>query len=69
MRILLVEDDALLGDGLRAGLQQSAFAVDWVRDGPSAEEALRTNPYAAADAREAADLIAKMAADAARIAP
>ena len=48
MRILLVEDDALLGDGLRAGLQQSAFAVDWVRDGPSAEEALRTNPYAAA---------------------
>ena len=48
MRILLVEDDALLGDGLRAGLQQSAFAVDWVRDGLSAEEALRTNPYAAA---------------------
>ena len=48
MRFLLVEDDALLGDGLRAGLQQSAFAVDWVRDGPSAEEALRTNPYAAA---------------------
>jgi len=48
MRILLVEDDALLGDGLRAGLQQSAFAVDWVRDGPSAEQALRTEPYAAA---------------------
>jgi two-component system OmpR family response regulator/two-component system response regulator QseB len=33
MRILLVEDDPLLGDGLRAGLRQHGFQVDWVRDG------------------------------------
>ena len=48
MRILLVEDDALLGDGLRAGLQQSAFAVDWVRDGVAAERELLTGNFQAA---------------------
>ena len=48
MRILLAEDDTLLGDGLRAGLQQLAFQVDWVRDGEAAEHELRSNPYAAA---------------------
>ena len=48
MRILLAEDDTLLGDGLRAGLQQWGFGVDWVRDGLAAEQALLTNPYAAA---------------------
>lgn len=48
MRILLVEDDSLLGDGLRAGLRQLGFAVDWVRDGDAAERELRTGSYAAA---------------------
>lgn len=48
MRILLAEDDALLGDGLRAGLRQSGFQVDWVRDGEAAERELRAQPYAAA---------------------
>lgn len=48
MRILLAEDDTLLGDGLRAGLRQLGFAVDWVRDGPAAERELRAEPYAAA---------------------
>lgn len=48
MRILLVEDDALLGDGLRAGLRQQGFLVDWVRDGDAAERELRAQPYAAA---------------------
>jgi len=48
MRILLAEDDALLGDGLRAGLRQLGFQVDWVRDGPAAERELRAEPYAAA---------------------
>ena len=33
MRILVVEDDALLGDAIQAGLKQTGFAVDWVRDG------------------------------------
>lgn len=48
MRILLAEDDPLLGDGLRAGLQQLGFQVDWVRDGLAAERELRAQPYAAA---------------------
>lgn len=48
MRILLVEDDPLLGDGLKAGLQQSGFQVDWVRTGDAAERELRAEPYAAA---------------------
>jgi two-component system OmpR family response regulator/two-component system response regulator QseB len=48
MRILLAEDDALLGDGLRSGLRQQGFAVDWVRDGAAAERELRAEPYAAA---------------------
>jgi two-component system OmpR family response regulator/two-component system response regulator QseB len=48
MRILLAEDDPLLGDGLRAGLRQLGFQVDWVRDGEAAERELRAQPYAAA---------------------
>jgi DNA-binding response OmpR family regulator len=48
MRILLAEDDSLLGDGLRAGLRQLGFLVDWVRDGEAAERELRAQPYTAA---------------------
>lgn len=48
MRILLVEDDALLGDGVRASLRQQGFQVDWVRDGEAAQRELRAHPYAAA---------------------
>jgi two-component system OmpR family response regulator/two-component system response regulator QseB len=48
MRILLAEDDPLLGDGLRAGLRQQGFQVDWVRDGEAAERELLAVPYAAA---------------------
>jgi two-component system OmpR family response regulator/two-component system response regulator QseB len=48
MRILLAEDDPLLGDGVRAGLRQQGFQVDWVRDGEAAERELRGQPYAAA---------------------
>ena len=47
MRILLVEDDPLLGDALRAGLQQRGFEPDWLRDGIAAETALRGAPFAA----------------------
>ncbi|QNM94742.1 response regulator transcription factor [Chitinimonas koreensis] len=47
MRILLVEDDSLLGDGLRAGLAQSGFRVDWVPDGVAADLALTTESFAA----------------------
>jgi two-component system OmpR family response regulator/two-component system response regulator QseB len=48
MRILLAEDDPLLGDGLQAGLRQLGFLVDWVRDGVAAERELRTDAYVAA---------------------
>ena len=45
MRILLIEDDPLLGDALRAGLRELGLAVDWFRDGAQAEEALPQAPY------------------------
>ncbi len=45
MRILLVEDDRLLGDGIRAGLAQAGLAIDWVQDGRAAETALATESY------------------------
>ncbi len=47
MRILVVEDDALLGDGIQAGLKQQGFGVDWVRDGVAAAHAVECEPYAA----------------------
>ncbi|MFT3847393.1 MAG: response regulator [Propionivibrio sp.] len=45
MRILLVEDDPILGDGILAGLKLGDYAVDWVRDGESARLALLDHPY------------------------
>jgi len=48
MRILLAEDDVMLGDGLRAGLRQQGFQVDWVRDGMAAEREISTGDYQAA---------------------
>ena len=47
MRVLVVEDDAHLGDGLRAGLRQQGFAVDWVQNGVDASAALENEAYAA----------------------
>lgn len=45
MRILLVEDDAILGDGIAAGLKDEGLNVDWFRDGESAESVIRTETY------------------------
>ncbi len=45
MRILLVEDDPQLGDGLTVGLRQVGFAVDWVKDGAAADLALKAESY------------------------
>ena len=45
MRILLVEDDGLLGDGLRAGLGLEGYSVDWVRDGEAARLAWLAEDY------------------------
>lgn len=48
MRVLLVEDDPMIGDAVRGGLTGAGFTIDWVKDGRAAELALETNPYAAA---------------------
>ena len=47
MRILIVEDDALLGDGIQVGLQQQGFVVDWTRNASASELAITTESYAA----------------------
>ena len=47
MRILLIEDDRLIGDGLKTGLEKLGFAVDWFTDGLEGEEALMQAPYEA----------------------
>ena len=45
MRILLVEDDEMIGESVVAGLESEDYAVDWVRDGTSALIALKTTPF------------------------
>ena len=45
MRLLLAEDDPLLGDGLTVGLRQAGYAVDWVKDGVAADLALSSEPF------------------------
>lgn len=45
MRLLLVEDDEILGDGLAAGLKMEGYAVDWLTNGKLADEALKLNSY------------------------
>lgn len=47
MRLLLVEDDRILGDGLRLALSHHTYVVDWMIDGPSADQALKNNQYEA----------------------
>ena len=47
MRILLVEDDALLGDALQVGLREAGYAVDWLRDGAAAAAALAAEQFSA----------------------
>jgi len=48
MRILLVEDDGALGEGIRVALKPEAYTVDWVRDGASALHALTHEDFALA---------------------
>ena len=47
MRVLLAEDDPMIGASIRSGLRQDGFAVDWVDDGRAAEEALAENVHEA----------------------
>jgi len=45
MRLLLVEDDAMIGAAAQQGLRQEGHTVDWVRDGRDADAAVATTPY------------------------
>jgi len=45
MRVLLVEDDPILGDGIKTGLKQDKYNVDWLSDGGQASNALETDHY------------------------
>jgi two-component system, OmpR family, response regulator QseB len=45
MRLLILEDDAQLGEALGAGLRQLGHVVDWFRDGEHADHAVRTASY------------------------
>jgi two-component system response regulator QseB len=47
MRLLLVEDDAMIGESVREGLAQEGHVVDWVRDGAAAHAAAAAEPYGA----------------------
>ena len=45
MRLLLVEDDELLGDGVKTGLSQFGYTIDWLKDGRSARLALQSESF------------------------
>ena len=45
MRLLLVEDDTMIGESVLDLLRAEHYAVDWVKDGETAETALRTQTY------------------------
>ena len=45
MRLLLVEDDPMIGAGVQSGLRQEGHTVDWVRDGKAAELALASGVH------------------------
>ncbi|KRC19653.1 response regulator transcription factor [Acidovorax sp. Root219] len=45
MRLLLVEDDPMIGEAVQDLLRAEHYAVDWVRDGDAADTALRANAY------------------------
>ena len=45
MRVLLAEDDAMIGAAVRDRLRGQGFAVDWVQDGRAADTALAAEPY------------------------
>ena len=45
MRLLLVEDDQMIGEAVRTGLRRQGLAVDWVEDGMAAKTALSTETF------------------------
>ena len=47
MRILVIEDDSLLGDAIQSGLREVGYAVDWIKDGIAADAAISAHGYSA----------------------
>lgn len=45
MKLLVVEDDYMIGSGLKKALKQSGYSVDWAQDGDDAELALNSSAY------------------------
>lgn len=45
MRLLLIEDDAMIGKSIREGLRRDGYVVDWVRDGWAGERSLEEQSY------------------------
>jgi two-component system, OmpR family, response regulator len=45
MRVLLVEDDLMIGDALQGGLREASYAVDWLKNGQAALDALSVEQY------------------------
>ena len=45
MRLLLIEDDPMIGGGLQQGLRREGYTVDWVQDGKAAAAAVQMAPY------------------------
>lgn len=45
MRVLLIEDDNLIGDGIKIGLEKLGFSIDWFDNGEDGKEALFQAPY------------------------
>lgn len=45
MRVLLVEDDAMIGEAIQAALKDAAYAVDWIKDGQIAITTITSQHY------------------------
>ena len=45
MRLLLIEDDEILGDGIAEGLREYAYTVDWIKDSNQFDSAISTTIY------------------------
>jgi two-component system OmpR family response regulator len=45
MRVMLVEDDSMIGDAVQAALRDASYAVDWIRDGGSSLATLAAEAY------------------------
>lgn len=45
MRLLLIEDDPMIGKSIRDGLRREGYSVDWVRDGWAGEQSINAEPY------------------------